>query len=1132
MSNINSLDIDTISRNRIVSETDKNFFVEAGAGSGKTTMLVNRMVAMVEQGKDISKICAITFTKAAANEFYERFQKILIDRSNPAYAWKDNGHAGQLPKPTTESMKRCENALKNIDLCFMGTIDSFCNIVLSEHPSEARIPSDAKIMSDVDIKLLYKQIYVNICSGKYGKELASYAGIFQRMHWNPEDVFLLGMNKFMDNRNVRFKFTHFDEIDIDDTFEKDRTKIIKALECLKKHSELSYRNEAKSIEAWDNLSYALFRLKAKWSSNLNNVIKALNSIKNMRIIPEAMDKYGASLSDCFIPGGTKGAWCEFAPCQAGGLYDKLLKIQYDASMTFIDKCVPVVEQVMRDKGCLSFFDYLYYLRNMLKRSAESDGRLINYIYNRHSYFLIDEFQDTNPMQAEVFFYLTSENPNAKWSDCVPRPGSLFIVGDPKQSIYRFRSADVTSFLKVKSLFEKTGGDILYLSRNFRSTKTLCSYFNDVFAKILPEENINQSRFEEIPMPDRESNGEFEGIFKYKAYTGNAAAAYPDNTDPNKIKDIIMSLVNQEKYLIKDIETGEPRKIRYSDIMVISHGKKNLGPIIEKLDETFIPIKVEGKILFERNVALKEIYKIYRIFSKPENQIALYGALNGRLMGIKKCEITKYKRFGGKISLNNALNREEITDESVLLVYDAIEKIKNISKKVLGMSPAALFAEIMDEFVIYNKAPVKDIEVVYYTLELLRNAEKNGVVVSLKDGADYLSILLNGESDEERCLSLLDNKDCVHLANLHKVKGLEAPIVILAYAYDRDSSPDCRFVHGADGSEGYIFSVNSERDEEGKSKTQFKTEEYKDEKENEKEAVKAEGIRLVYVAATRARNALILCDSVSIRGDKEIHSSRWKPLLEAGSGDIFEAIKDSDEKIPAPNETLNSEKLYEKAINECVLNDRLSEEMTFKVKNPSRLSLVSKLSDDNENDYETDEKTNPKEKESEIHRRFPALLGTMAHKLMEMLITVDSSMDTDRMADEIVSEYCSYMNEDNKLELKAGLKQIADKMKSGGYPQEGSVAQDIVNTIASAEEKYCEVPFCYMDTDENGENTVWNGIIDVIYKSEGKWYIIDYKTNAEGNNLDKKYRSQLEAYKKAFKHIYGEEADAMIYHIDT
>ena len=85
MSENDSLNRDTVSRKKIILETDKNFFVEAGAGSGKTTMLVNRMVAMVEDGVPIEKMCAITFTKAAAAEFYERFQKLLIERSNPDY---------------------------------------------------------------------------------------------------------------------------------------------------------------------------------------------------------------------------------------------------------------------------------------------------------------------------------------------------------------------------------------------------------------------------------------------------------------------------------------------------------------------------------------------------------------------------------------------------------------------------------------------------------------------------------------------------------------------------------------------------------------------------------------------------------------------------------------------------------------------------------------------------------------------------------------------------------------------------------------------------------------------------------------------------------------------------------------
>ena len=154
---MDSLTIDSTSRDKIIKEIFQNFFVEAGAGSGKTTMLVNRMVAMVEAGVPIEKICAITFTKAAANEFYERFQKALSERANPDYEYKAEGYAGELPAPKEETRVRCQEALNNIDLCFMGTIDAFCYMLLTEHPTEARIPSNALLLMENDIRALYKQ---------------------------------------------------------------------------------------------------------------------------------------------------------------------------------------------------------------------------------------------------------------------------------------------------------------------------------------------------------------------------------------------------------------------------------------------------------------------------------------------------------------------------------------------------------------------------------------------------------------------------------------------------------------------------------------------------------------------------------------------------------------------------------------------------------------------------------------------------------------------------------------------------------------------------------------------------------------------------------------------------------------
>ncbi|MBO5520615.1 MAG: UvrD-helicase domain-containing protein, partial [Eubacterium sp.] len=379
-----SLEKDKLSRSRIVSEIDKNFFVEAGAGSGKTTMLVNRMVAMVEAGLDISRICAITFTKAAAGEFYDRFQRLLIERSNPAFTGDEEGRPGSLPKPTDVTRERCRIALQNIDLCFMGTIDSFCSMVLSEHPSEAQIPSDASIVSDEDAATVYKQQYVKICGGEYGEELKSLAKTFQALHRNAQDIFVQGISFVMKNRNVHFNFNEAAAVDIDRDFGGERSELIGAVRCLLDHPELKYEGNKDSREAWEQIGDIHKNIRGRWSNNYTNLMYGIKAMKNLRLIPEAMNYYAVSLGSVFEPGGKQGKWLECTAGQEGGLLEKLQKLQYDASMTFIMRSVPVMEEALREKGNLTFFDYLYYLRNMLKRDAEADGRLIRYIYDRHS----------------------------------------------------------------------------------------------------------------------------------------------------------------------------------------------------------------------------------------------------------------------------------------------------------------------------------------------------------------------------------------------------------------------------------------------------------------------------------------------------------------------------------------------------------------------------------------------------------------------------------------------------------------------------------------------------------------------------------------------------------------------------
>lgn len=1106
---------DKLSRTRIATETDKNFFVEASAGSGKTSMLVNRMVAMVESGMEINKICAITFTKAAAGEFYDRFQRLLIERS------KQSGTEREWLHPATEeTRKRCADALKNIDLCFMGTIDSFCNMILSEHPKEAGILSNAAIVSESAVTSVYKQEYINIIKGKYGPEIREKAKLFHKINKNAQDVFARVMTFLMNNRNVSFRYGTQNTVDIDKAFEKEKVCLIKVLEFLKNHKELKYTKNKASESAWEIIDDLYNGISCSWGSEFIDILdNTVCKIKALRLLPEAVNHYENDLMSVFKLGGKKGGWLE-CEAEVGNLEEKLKNFRYDVSMSFMCSCTGIMENVLRNKGYMSYFDYLFYLRNMLKEDAENNGNLIRHIYGRHSYYLIDEFQDTNPLQAEVMFYLTAEHPNPSWTECKPRPGSLFIVGDPKQSIYRFRNADVSSFLKVKNVFEKAGGEILSLTRNFRSNRKLCEYFNTVFLKMMQEETENQSKYEPIPL-HAPCNDEFQGVYKY--------TIKKDSSDSEEISDIIDIIVGNENFKIHSNGEDDSRKIRYDDIMIITDDKRKIWPIIKELESRNIPVRAEGVVPFIESDALREISMIYSAAADTSDLISLYGALTGEIIGINEEDMMHFKTKGGSLySRAKYVSDSSEMDDTVRHVLDERDRIWKMSSDTSSNTPASLFEKILDEYRIFEYVPAKDIEVVYYALELLRKKEIDGALHSLKDGSLFISELVDGNSGEERCLDFSSDKNSVHIANLHKVKGLQAPVVILAgpnIKEGQNNGPDYRIVHKDEGTEGYIFKLVQNN------YPVLSTSAFEDEKVEEEAALEAEKARLIYVAATRAQNVLIICEGIADEKEEIKRASKWKRIIEPECQDISDIIEGETKRAPISAGSVSAEELYNQAEQKSSINRSEVKERSFDVKNPSRLRMASKISSTLNIDENEGHIVNYEEGKSERSRNNlnAALIGTMLHRLMEMLVVSRDRLDKNTIFEEIFDEFSTHAAELHKDEYISALKKVYECIHRGGYDQSSGIGKDILCTLLNADEVYCEIPFCYVDT--GTPKAIWNGIMDVVYCKDDNWHIVDYKTNADGTNLDIKYEEQLNAYTKAFKLITGIDADAKIYHID-
>ncbi len=1098
---------DKLARERIKKDIDTNFFVEAGAGSGKTTALVGRMAALVLSGVSVEKICAITFTRAAANEFRDRFRRRLSELSRD-------------PKLTAEERSRCEDALRNIDLCFTGTIDSFCSTILSEHPLEAGVIPGSSICPASDLKKLYLAEYRRAAKGGYGDVLQKKYYRFCSVHSNPAEVFTEHICDFMDTRNAVLTYDRPDDIPFDED-SADKKAFVDMLQYIHEHPEVRFTGkgdaEAKRQKAAAAIPEHLRKLRGRWQDNISDLSYFFRHTVGKITISKNPGEYFLSMYGEYLEadvsnstGNAKSYSIDVR--KASSPARKLLELQHAVTLDFMNHFVREVADELKKTGQLSYFDCLLYLRDMLRKDAEQGGTLIRHITDRHSYYLIDEFQDTNPMQAEVFFYLTAIEPQADWRRCVPRPGSLFIVGDPKQSIYRFRSADVESYLRVRDMFSGQTGEVLALTRNFRSTRELCGWFNGVFPNLIIPSS-SQCGYEPIPMDEStpEEIGSLHGVFSFDVTSAPGT---------EQLADMIEWLVGSG-HTLRGLD-GAVRPVRFGDIMVITPSTTHLGQFIGTFKERGIPAFVEGSTLFDSCCVLCEASKVLCAIAFPTDTTRVYEALRGRGLAVDDEAVRGWRVLNRKFTLFSASEDERFVYEPV---NKALLELRELASDAKQMTVTAALTTIIDRLGLYEKCGSDNLEYLHYALELLRTAEADGSVASLQEGARLISDLLSDRAEGvERCMSLVRESDRVHLANMHKVKGLEAPIVILADPNSFGSPASLRIDHS--GTEPFCCRFRLPKDKDVYSDTVA----FAAEREAEKDAFAEELDRLRYVSATRARDVLIIADQKLSKGDSST-SNIWFRLLGAAPSmeplDFPSPSEDSGEAVPDTQPSAAD--ILAGAERDSVFADRRSEEKTYAILRPSQIKLRSTKADDDE-PRDREEKEQEEQLRSELHRRNAAVIGSMVHRLMEVLASSRGRADTAMLVQSIRQEFYHLIAGDDN-ELTALLSTIAARITDGGFPQTNGVPDDILGELAKADTVLCEVPFC-LSSEKDGTAAVSSGVMDLVYRKEGEWHIIDYKTGEKHSDLDQHYAPQLEAYREAFLALTGHQADAKVYHIDT
>ncbi len=1067
---------DDTDRKAIKTCLDQTFLVEAGAGSGKTSCLVDRMIALLSEGYcKPETLAAITFTRKAAGELKERFQVGLEKH--------------YLEEKDIEVRLRLGEALEKIERCFIGTIHSFCSRLLRERPVEAGITPNFTAVEGLEERLLeeaaWEKYLLEVGAGDPG-----HLEMLDKLDLSPADL-----------KDAFRELNLYPEVEI-------KTVKVPAPQLGEARSGLErFCRRAKKIlpqdepqNGWDSLQ-SVARLALRWQ----RVFDLGNDLYMQRLLAK-MDRQAKATynrwPDKNEAGDLEADFDSFREKVLKPARKAWLEHRHYHLVKFLRPAVEHYRETRRRENLLNFQDLLMLSAQLLKSNLE----VRDHFQQRYTHLLVDEFQDTDPIQAEIMFYLTGENLNEQdWTMLNPKPGSLFVVGDPKQSIYRFRRADITTYDLVKCLIKNSGGEVLHLSSNFRSVPELIMWGNSAFGSLFkPLDLPYQVNF--TPMADvRENKAGCEGgvlTLAVPAVKYNSQEAIV-GIDADNIAKWISQALNGGFALSRTTDEeafGLNEHPVAGDFLIIVHFKKHMNLYARALEANGIPFTLTGSGDLAESEELHELLNLLQSLSDPDNPVPLVATLRGTFFGISDDLLYRFKKAGGQFSFlqdvpENA--EQEVADQFIpawerfkcfwnwtreLPPSSAIEKITG----ALGIIPLALAKEL-------GKSSAGNI---MQALELLRNREQQGETV-FPQAVDYLERLLEEGAEEELDIEG-GGASAVRIINLHKAKGLEAPVVILANPGKTVTHEPTLHVKREDNqAHGYLAIGVRKNDYSFQAETLAIPPLWDKYRLEEEKYQAAERTRLLYVAATRARNLLV----ISIY-PKKPECSPWcaleQYLDEENCRDAFSIIDHVDSPVLAGAEKGGLETITGKMLEE------------------SREKIAAGLEQVIAPTYQHQSGTELRSEENAPRRKSKGKgtdWGNLIHAALEQIarkaaMVGGSAADADdfkALADMFITK------ESHPFELKSALIEALKQITS--FP--------LWQRIFAAKEVLPEVSFGVWEGD-----IYKTGIVDLAFRERGGWVLIDYKTDVV-EDLDHQkalvayYKPQVEFYRQSWEQITGE-----------
>ena len=1125
---------------RTAAETtfDRNIVVEAGAGTGKTTLLVNRFLHLLlrEPGSiSITKIVALTFSNKAATEMKVRLRKRLLalvasDRDAKQPGQAPHTQAGAQDEATgpmkelreryglseDEIVRRAEAALQDIEKAQIGTLHSFAAHLLRLYPLESAVPP----LFQEDDGLRFEEHLTTHWRDWIDRELGEEG--LQHERWK----FVLGRLRLEQMREVARELCS-ELVSLEDLLEQVRSpKLPEPLQQWLADSArtaealLGERAGSKTLKIDEMLkaSVSLFRLlQAQGADGLSNLGESDRAQlgRDLGSPPKGMGEQAFQTAVTVIRAAKA-----------------CLTVETELAGAVLDLLVPFAREVRRSfvqSGWLSFDGLTARARALLRDHPSVRERL----KRDYRALLVDEFQDTDPVQYELVLYLTERigQQARSWQDIELEPGKLFIVGDPKQSIYAFRRADIEAFDRVVDKLRNEGGERLNLTTNFRSHGSVLSVVNELFDRaFVPQRHLQPAPVRLDVKPNRPPLVGQPGV-ELRLVTGRGAEDEFDSAAATRAEAESLACWLAEELLPREQcmdERGTVSPLKPGHIAILFRKLTQAQEYLDALRRYGIAYVTDGEKHFYRRQEVIDLVNVLRVIENPHDTIAMVGLLRSPVGGLSDRELYELSsRRALDYRLDNRLTSWGA--ERAGAIRRLYDELRQLHREL----PRLPLSEALEQ--IFLRLPLLELAAASLHGE---QAVANLLKVQQMAAAlsDRPSLTLNGfveemirrlEEQPQESESALaeDSLESVHVLTIHKAKGLEFPVVVLPGLHQGARGQGRSRLIGHDWSSGLygLWLADGRVQTLGSVLVQSK----------QQAREEAEQRRVLYVGMTRAKDRVVLSGGMTGRTGQDTVLSLLSEIVPAGLGDPEVAqfsIGDAaigQTVVPAQAPGHVPRFGWAGELKPADHDSSVIETWTGRTERwreaqqrPRALTpsmMVEALPDRRQR--------RGRKVGEERSRRISQVIGVLAHRLLERWDYGASTAEFPRLIEALCRSQLPPDCEADRAQIQADLEKLFDAFgRSEPY-----------RLLQRAELLGREVPFSIPWEQGEGQargkgpalGQVMTGTIDVIYRLDGQVWVADYKTDDVGVDelpeLVRRYAWQAQVYQAAVRQALAIDA---------